>query len=118
LKGVEVQARRDIDRYRSDAEFANRLKDENERMRLEIQRMYDEMRRINPQATQMYGEYTNNVARQQPSHPHAPNGVAAGMPGVLPPPGQHQHWAAPPPPQQSNAMQGVEYNHAQPYDHR
>ena len=97
----------ELNRLQRDSEYARDVHNQNDAMKTEIQVMQQHLRRLDSNATHIYGAYTQQLNQQGP--PQA-NGVA------LPP----LHQGAPPgPPQPAygngvqnhppGAMQGVEY---------
>jgi len=98
----------ELHRLQRDAEFAREAHTQNDALKTEIQVMQQHLRRLDSNATHIYGHYTQQLNQQAP--PQANGGVA------LPP----LHGAAPNGPTQpaygngiqnhpTGAMQGVEY---------
>jgi len=86
-------------RLRTEAEYAREYHKENEQLRTEICVMHERLRRLDPNMTHIYGQYTSQLTQQQ----NQANGQPAQI-GL--PPMHHAQYAQVPPPA---AMQGVEY---------
>jgi hypothetical protein len=118
---TERQLHAEVTRLQRDSEYHREAHKENDMLKTEVQVMHQHLRRLDPQASHVYGHFTSQLNQQQqqqqqqqpppaPSSSHQPqaNG-GAGM--ALPPlnagPGSSQGGPPPPAP-----MQGVEYGFA------
>ncbi|KAI9695284.1 MAG: hypothetical protein M1820_008746 [Bogoriella megaspora] len=126
-------SQQELSRVRPEADFARQAENENQQLRNEIEMMYSQLRRADPQNPHVYGQMTSHLAQTQQQQQHQqvqqqqpngfssvgsqqprPNGTTAT---VLPPiQGQQQQppsqgsWQMPAQqqPPASGAMQGVE----------
>jgi hypothetical protein len=97
--------RRDAERVRLEADHARRCDEENRMLRSEVQAMWQQMRRVDPNNPHVFGNFTNQLA-----HEHTQPGAASSM---LPPLQQSNQWTQPTAP-----MQGVEFPAGAGYDRR
>lgn len=104
-------SRADGARLRQDQEYMRRCHEENEQLKAEIQTLWQQARRLDPNNSMVCGNMTSVLAQQHNQTPHN-----QGPPGnVLPPLQPQTSWgpAAPAAP-----MQGVEFAGARSFEHR
>ena len=114
--GREFEGQRvELAKLRSEAEYARRVREENEMLRNELHLVWEHLRRADPSSPHVYGSTTNMLAQHQTRTPSAPNTLPPLQQHQQPPPPPPpQQWSAPPPP---SAMQGVEFGGMRPYEH-
>jgi hypothetical protein len=110
LKSNDSVVRRDTERMKMELEMGRRSQEEIHALQTELSRIWEDMQRLDPNRSHIYGHFTNTLT-QQTARP-APTGPPSMLPPVQPPAGQ---WGSTP----SGAMQGVEYPPSgQHYDRR
>lgn len=102
----------EVQRLHRDSEYAREAHKENELLRTEVQVMHQHLRRLDPNATHVYGHFTSQLS-QQSSHTNGNSGISlpplqAGGPHNAQPGTAAGHFGASMPPP-GGAMQGVEY---------
>jgi hypothetical protein len=99
------QLHRENDQLRIQLESARRVADENRLLHEEVNVMWQNLRRLDPNSPHIYGSCTSQLAQDQSQGSKHSNSTL--------PPIQQNHWN-----QGSHVMQGVEYAGSQPYEHR
>ncbi|KAF1836722.1 hypothetical protein BDW02DRAFT_492973 [Decorospora gaudefroyi] len=120
LSRTHEAARQELQRLRPDAEYSQRVQEENSLLRAELTATWNALRRADPGNPHVYGSMTGHLAQGHPATPASSN-------NVLPPLQQQQQQQQPqglsqPPPAQwgpshAGAMQGVEFGGMRPYEH-
>jgi len=100
----ERQLATELQRLQRDSDYGREAHKENEMLKTEIQVMHQTLRRLDPNATHMYGHFTSQLS--QPAG-HQTNGASAiSLPPIASQGPQAPYSTFTPP---AAAMQGVEY---------
>lgn len=108
----EHRLQHEVNRLRADVDYARDTQKENEMLKSEVQVMHEHLRRLDPNGTHVYGQFSSriNQGQDQSRQPNGSSGIS--LPPLNPPNSSNsQH-----PPYGSSgpgAMQGVEYGYGQ-----
>jgi hypothetical protein len=108
-----MRLQHEVSLLRKDIDYSRETQKENDMLKTEVQVMHQHLRRLDPNNTHIYGQFTNQLNQPgtaqapQPPQPNGNSGIS--LPPLNPPSssnGQHPGFGASGP---GGAMQGVEY---------
>ncbi|KAK4973346.1 hypothetical protein LTR28_011262 [Elasticomyces elasticus] len=108
-QAVERHLNSEINRLRSDAEYAREAHKEISSLRTEVAVMHQHLRRLDPNSPHVYGHMTSQLSQQQ-TQSNGPTPAQIALPPLHAAPIPAQYGAV--------AMQGVEYGRSNGYEHR